>query len=64
MGEEGGSRKSSEGHGRSDFVSGMSTAETGTRQAWQERGRVGGGDNGHRKIDARQGTLVFWDGNR
>ena len=32
-----------EGYGRSDFVSGDDVAATEIRQAWRERGKVGGG---------------------
>ena len=42
----GGSREAAEGHGRSNFGSGKGAAEKGIRQAWWERGRVGGGEHG------------------
>ena len=42
----GGSGKSAEGQGRSNFSSGKGAVATGIRQAWQEQGRVGGGDHG------------------
>ena len=64
MEEIGGSREIAEDHGRGDFSSGKGVAATGICQAWQERGRVRGGEHGQQRVKARPGTLVFWDGER
>ena len=52
------SGESAEGNGRSDFGSGKGVATTGIRQAWRERGRVGGGKHRHRRIGARWGASL------
>ena len=62
--EVGGSGEAAEGHGRSNFVSGKGAAATGIFQAWQERGRIGAKEHGQRRVGARQGTSVCWDGDR
>ena len=64
MEEIGGSRETAEDHGRGDFGSGKGVAATGICQAWQERGRVRRGVNGHKRVGARPGILVYWDGDR
>ena len=61
--ETGGSGETAEGHSRKYFGSGKGAASTGFWQAWQKRGRVGGGD-GHRRVGSRPGTLVCWEGDR
>ena len=40
--EAGGSEESADGHSRSNFVSDKGKAAIVIRQAWRERGRVGG----------------------
>ena len=64
MVEAGGSGESAEGHSRSYFGRGKGAVATGIGQVWQERGRVGGGEHVQRRIRARQGTSVYWDGDR
>ena len=62
--EAGDRREADEGHGRRNSGSIKGAAVTGIRQAWRERGRVGGGEHGQRRVGARQGTSVCWDGDR
>ena len=57
-----GSGESAEDHGRSDFFIGNGAAATEIWLVRRERGRVGGGEHGQRRVGARQGTLVCWDG--
>ena len=62
--EAGGSGESAEGHSRINFGSGKGAPATGIQMARQEQGGVGGGERGKRRIGARHGTLVCWDGYR
>ena len=57
MVEAEGGRISAEGHSRSNFGSGKGAMAIGIRQAWWERGRVGGGKHGHHRIGVRQDAL-------
>ena len=61
MTETGGIRETAEGHGRRDFGGDKGAASTGIYQVWRERGRVGGGDHGQRRVGARPGTSVCWE---
>ena len=58
------SGESAEDQGISDFGSGKGAAAKRIRQAWQEQGRVRGGQHGQRKIGTRQGTPVWCEGYR
>ena len=58
------SGRSAEGHGRIDFGSSKGVAAIDIQQAWRERGRVGWGKHGHKRIGERRGALVYWDGDR
>ena len=62
--ESGGSKETAEFHGRKDIGGGKGTETTVIRQAGRERGRVGGGEHGQRRVGARTGSLVYWEGDR
>ena len=58
----GGSGETAEGHVIRYFGKGKGVAETGTRQAWQGRGRGGGGVTDRDVYGRGTGVSVCWDG--
>ena len=58
MEETGGRIETYEGHVRRYFGGGKGAAATGTGNAFQEQGRVGGVEHGQRRVRARPGTSV------
>ena len=58
MAETGSSGDTAKGHGIRDFDSGKGAAATEILKVWRERGRVRGGEYGHKMVGVRKGMSL------